>query len=46
MAKKNCMAELTEALKDYITITEYDEIRKEGRKRIFKASLKVVSEKW
>lgn len=39
-------AELIEALEDYITITEYDEFRKDGRKRIFKASLKVVSEKW
>ena len=44
--KRIVMAELTEALKDYITITEYDEFRKEGRKRIFKASLKVVREKW
>ena len=44
--KRIVMAELTESLKDYITITEYDEFRKDGRKRIFKASLKVVSEKW
>nr|DAJ52477.1 MAG TPA: hypothetical protein [Caudoviricetes sp.] len=44
--KRIVMAELIEALKNYITIQEYDETRKDGRKRIFKASLKVVSEKW
>lgn len=44
--KRIVMAKLIETLKDYITIKEYDETRKDGRKRIFKASLKVVSEKW
>ena len=44
--KRIVMAELIEALKNYITIQEYEETRKDGRKRIFKASLKVVSEKW
>ena len=44
--KRIVMTELIESLKNYITITEYDETRKDGRKRIFKASLKVVSEKW
>lgn len=44
--KRIIMTELMESLKDYMTIQEYDEIRKDGRKRIFKASLKVVSEKW